>query len=235
VETLILKEQILLPGGNKQFEHFLSKKIPASENAVVIGPGCEKIASKLLLSYNDATIIINDYDSLLQNKLFVNNKDKIKVKMMDYAHTDFKPETFDLIYAQASISIPNKKNIIKELRRILKKDGILCTGEVVSLKEPVPVFVKDIWELSGLEPLTSSEIQNYFTGKGFELISEEDLSFTLKDFYEKIRYIVSKAGKEDKEQNKKLFMRMKHEADAYLKLGGDKFIGFKSLIMRKVN
>jgi ubiquinone/menaquinone biosynthesis C-methylase UbiE len=234
VDKSIAKDQLLLPGGNKQFEHFLSKKFPAGENALVIGSGCEKFASELLLSYKNVAIIVNDYDSLLHSKLLVNDN-IFKVRMMDYSHTDFNSEFFDFVYAQASLSIPNKKNIVKELRRILKNDGILCTGEIISLKQPVPAFVKDIWEQGGLEPPASSEIQNYFTGKGFEIISEEDLSFTLRDFYEKIRYKVSKTGKEDKMLNKKLFTRMKHEANVYLKLGGDKYIGFKSLIMRKVN
>jgi ubiquinone/menaquinone biosynthesis C-methylase UbiE len=234
VDKPIAKDQLLLPGGNKQFEYFLSKKLPAGENALVIGPGCEKIAGELFPSYKNVSIIVNDYDSMLSSKMLVNS-DNIKVKLMDYSNTDFNPETFDLIYAQASLSIPDKKNIVKELKRILKKDGVLCTGEIISLKQPVPDFVKDIWEHSGLEPLASSEIQNYFSGKGFEIFSEEDFSFTLKDFYEKIRYKASKTDKEDKEQSKKLFTRMKHEADAYLKLGGDKYIGFKLLIMRKVN
>ena len=47
--------------------------------------------------------------------------------------------------------------------------------------------------------------------------------------------LCSKAGKDEKEENKKYFSRMKHESHAYLKLGGDKYIGFKSLIMRKLN
>lgn len=234
METLFSAEQILLPGGNKQFEHFLSKKFPAGENALIIGPGCEKIAGELLLSYKYVTIIVNDYNQLMQSKMMAGD-DNIKVKMMEYSHTDFNPETFDLIYAQTSLSVPDKNNIVKELRRILKKNGILCIGEIVSLKHPVPEFVKDIWNRGGLDPLASSETTKFFTGRGFELISEEDLSSTLKDLYEKIRYKVSKADKENKEQNKKLFTRMNHEANAYLKLGGDKYIGFYSLIMRKVN
>ena len=67
------------------------------------------------------------------------------------------------------------------------------------LKEPVAGFVKDIWERSGLEPIASSAIKKFYESKGFEVISEQDYSDTLKDFYEKIRLEVSKAGKEKKE------------------------------------
>ena len=65
--------------------------------------------------------------------------------------------------------------------------GLLSVGEIVSLKEPVAGFVKDIWERSGLEPVASSAIKKFYESKGFEVISEKDLSDTLNDFYEKIR------------------------------------------------
>ena len=161
--------------------------------------------------------------------------DSIKIKMMDYAHTDFEDKHFDLIYAQASISVPGRKNILKEMKRILSDEGLLSVSEIVSLKEPVAGFIKDIWERSGLEPFASSTIIKFYKSKGFEAISEEDLSDTLRDFYEKVRFSVSKTSKDEKEQDKKYFSQMKHESHAYLKLGGDKFIGFKSLIVRKAN
>jgi hypothetical protein len=99
----------------------------------------------------------------------------------------------------------------------------------------VAAFVKDVWERSGLDPLSLSRIKKYFEDKGFEIISEIDLSSTLKDFYEKLRYKVSKATKEEKQEYKKYFGAIKDESDVYLKLGGDKYIGFVSFIMRKAN
>jgi len=155
--------------------------------------------------------------------------------MMDYSHTDFDKEYFDLIYAQASISVTDRKAILKEIKRILNADGVFCTGEIVSLKEPVPAFVKDIWERSGLDPLPSSEIKKYFESKGFVIISEKDLSSTLEEFYEKIRFEISKVSKQEKEGNKKFYLGVKHESNVYLKLGGDKYIGFKSLFTRKAS
>jgi len=154
---------------------------------------------------------------------------------MDYSHTDFKENYFDLIYSQGSISVSERKNILKELKRILTDNGILSIGEIVSLKEPVAGFVKDIWQQSGLDPLPMATINQFYISKGFQIESEKDLSNSLKDYYEKIRYSFSQAGKDEKEQNKKIFSRMKHESNAYLKLGGDKYIGFKSLILRKSN
>ncbi|MCW8812375.1 MAG: class I SAM-dependent methyltransferase [Chlorobium sp.] len=201
----------------------------------MVGPGCESIAVRFLEHFGEVIIIVNDYDWLMQSKMKFKDEEKIKIKMMDYAHTDFAKDHFDLIYAQSSLSVRERKEIIKEIKRILKTDGVLCTGEIVSLKEPVPAFIKDIWERSGLEPLPSSDIINYFTGKGFTIINAQDLSHTLIDFYQNIRDSVTNTSKKEKEENKKFYSEIKHESDVFLKLGGDKYMGFTSLIMRKTN
>jgi ubiquinone/menaquinone biosynthesis C-methylase UbiE len=238
-KTTILEDQIIkkisirLPGGNKQLEHLFEQNIPQGIHALIIGPGCEFVAIQLGKYNPDINIIADDSDSVMQIRMNLKDEDRIKVKMMDYAKTDFEDGFFDLIYAQASISISNKKEIVKELKRILSVQGILCAGEIVSLKKPVPEFVKDIWERSGLEPIDSKEIINFYESKGFKCLSEKDLSAALKDYYEKIMLEISKVSKNEKEADKKYFSRMKHESNAYLKLGGDKYIGFKSMIFRK--
>lgn len=235
MEKLISRETILLPGGNKQAEHLFEKNLISGNNALIIGAGCESLALRLSEQFTEVQIIVNEYKSLMQSRDRLQNADKVKIKMMDYAHTDFNDNYFDLIYAQASISVPDRKNIIKEIKRTLKNDGTVCIGEIVSLKEPVPTFVRDIWERSGLDPLPLSGINEYYENRGISITSEINLTATLKDFFQKLRYEISKTSKDEKEANKKFYSAVKHEADAYLKLGGDKFIGFISFIMRKVN
>lgn len=234
-EELILTENILLPGGIEQFEHLLDHAELKGNRALIIGPNCEFAAVKLVDKFSEVHIISDEYNSVLQYKLKIKTQDKIKVKMMDYAHTDFADEYFNLIYAQGSVTIPERKNILKEIKRIIFPEGIVCIGEIVSLTHQVPQFVTDIWGQSNLEPISASTIKNFYEGKGFEVLSEKDLSYTLKDFYEKAKFAVAKTGKEELEQNKKYFSRIKHESNAYLRHGGDKYIGFKSLIIRKSN
>ena len=72
------------------------------------------MALRLSEQFTEVQIIVNEYKSLMQSRDRLQNADKIKIKMMDYAHTDFNDNYFDLIYAQASISVPDRKNIIKE-------------------------------------------------------------------------------------------------------------------------
>jgi ubiquinone/menaquinone biosynthesis C-methylase UbiE len=234
-DPITKKNNILLPGGIKQFEHLLEQNILQGIRALIIGPGCEPVAANLLKHFAEINIIADDHNSVMLIRMKLKDEERIKVKMMNYANTDFEDEYFDLIYAQASISLSNKKEIVKELKRILSVQGILCVGEIVSLKKPIPEFVKDIWERSGLDPIDSAEIRNFYESKSFRCLSEKDLSATLKDFYEKIMFEISKVSKDEKEADKKYFSRMKHESNAYLKLGGDKYIGFKSMIFRKSN
>jgi ubiquinone/menaquinone biosynthesis C-methylase UbiE len=223
------------PGGNSQLKHLLEHNIPKGSHALIIGTVSNSIVKKLLEYFTDINIIVDNSDSLLNTRMNQKENDSIKIRLMDYAHTDFEVKHFDLIYSQGTISVPERKNILKEVKRILSDGGLLSVGEIVSLKEPVGGFVRDIWERGGLEPIASTGLKQYYESRGFEIISEKDLSDTLSDFYEKIRFAVSKVGKNEKEQDKKYFSQMKHESHAYLKLGGDKFIGFKSLIMRKSN
>ena len=223
-----------LPGGINQLKHLLEQNFPGGKRALFIGSTTASTVIKLN-NYSEIFVISDNYDSLINLRINLKELDSIKIKMMDYSHTDFKDNDVDLIYAQGSISVYERKNILKEMKRILSVSGVLSVGEIVSIKEPVAGFVKDIWEQSGVEPIPSHSINKFYTDRGFEIVSEKDLSYTLKEYYEKVRYAVSKTGKDEKEQNKKLLSRMKHESNAYLKLGGDKYIGFKSLILRKSN
>jgi len=224
-----------LPGGKRQLKHLLGQNIQKGIRALIIGPSTNSIIKGLLEYFPEINIIADNYDSLMNIRMTLKEEYSIRIKMMDYAHTDFENEHFNLIFSQGSISVIERKNILKEIKRIIVNDGLFCVGEIVSLKEPVPAFVKDIWERNGMEPLVSSTITQFYESKGFKVISEKDLSTSLKDYYENIRLLVLKTDTDKKEAEKKYFSRLKHESNAFLKLGGDKYIGFKSLIMRKSN
>lgn len=224
-----------LPGGISQLEHLLEQNILNGKRALIIGSVTDSIVKQLFGYFSEINIITDNYDTLINIRMKMKENDSIKIKMMDFAHTDFVDEHFNLFYSQGSISVPVRKKIINEIKRITTDDGLFSVGEIVSLKEPVPAFVKDIWERNGLEPLSSSSIKQFYESKGFNIVSEKDLSDTLRNFYENVRNAVSKKGNDKKEQNKKYFSQLKHESNAYLKLGGDKYIGYKSLIMRKSN
>jgi len=234
------KKQICLPGLNKQFD-FLKKNLTVTpESVLVIGSGSETAAVLITNQYScKIDLIVQDYESLINSKMILSNDTNINISLMDYEVTDFAPESFNLIYAQASISLINRNKIIKELKRILKPGGHICIGEIVSLRKDIPLFVKDIFDAAGLLPLFVEDLEKYYAERSLNLISLQDFSNTLSEYYtqystqlKSTKYDLSDS---EKSYYKKLLNKISHESNAYLKLGGDKFIGFVSLFLQKGN
>jgi ubiquinone/menaquinone biosynthesis C-methylase UbiE len=231
---------IFLPGSVKQFNHLNGKIILKDKDILIIGSNSEKIAQMFLdAEANVVTIILDEYDSLLKARYLLTNKEKISVRLMDSNSTDFNDAVFDIVYAQASISGKMRNKIIKEIKRILKPEGILSVGEITSLKSSPPIFVNDIWESGNILPLSSDDVKKYYEKRKFEVVDTLDLSAHLKDFYLESKKLlfnnIDSLSENEKSYYKKLLKRMSHESNAYLKLGGKDYMGFTSIIARKVS
>ncbi len=229
--------RIFLPGIDKQVLHFLKTVEIQSKSVLIIGSGSEEIAEIFhLKEASEVYLITDDEDSLFQSRFVLSELKEINVRMMDYENTDFKAEKFDIVYIQGSTGTKRRNKIIKEIKKILKPGGYFCVGEIVSLALNPPQFVKDIWENNNLSPLYKDELKKYYLSKGFELIIEEDLSGTLKDFYSISKRVLEESSKEfagkESGRMRKLLKTYSHEANAFLKLGGDKFIGYEMLILK---
>ncbi|MEJ5261822.1 MAG: methyltransferase domain-containing protein [Ignavibacterium sp.] len=230
-------QQIFLPGGFKQFRILKSKYNLSEKDVLIIGSNSEKIAEKMIDSgAKSVTVIVSDYDSLINSRLNLRKGTNVSVKMMDFENTDFADNEFDLVYAQASVSLTNRNKIIKEIKRILKSDAVFCVGEITSLTENYPQFVKDIFESSGISPLPHNKCLEYYIERKFSLLYEEDLTSSLKSYYEsasgQLKHITEHLTDKEKSYYKKLLNKISHESNAYLKLGADKYIGFKMLILK---
>lgn len=232
-------EQIHLPGGDSQLRYALGNVEIKEKKVLVIGSGSEVIAKEFLQNGAGVVeLIVEDYDSLLNSKLVLDKIEAINPKMMDFEITDFSPDTFDIVYAQASISGSRKNKIIKEIKRILKNEGLLIVGEIVKLEKLVPQFVQDMFDDSDLEPLFVDEITNYYNQRNFEIRDIMDYSNSLKEYYstnlQKLSASVKELTDKEKSYYKKLLNQISHQSKAFLKQGADKFIGFYTIIA-KVN
>ena len=230
---------IFLPGGDRQFAHLKSNVNIAKSNVLIIGSNTNQLA-KIFVAEGAATvsIIVDDHDSLIQLRYLLQNDKNISLKLMGYTKTDFEDLSFNLVFAQASVSSKNRNKIIKEIRRILRPGGYLNAGEIVSLKDNTPVFIKNIWDAGNIDPLNIKDINNYYESRGFETVSVKDLSAQLQEYYilsKNLLDMTSSLSNEEKSYHKKMLKRISHESNAYLKLGGNKFIGFISVILRKAN
>lgn len=234
-----LTNKIFLPGIEKQISLFLNSVSTENKSVLIIGSGSEEIAK--IFYENKAVevyLIIDDEDSLVQSRFALSKIKEINVRLMEYDNTDFKADKFDIIYSQGSTGTKKRTRIIKEIKRILKPGGFFCIGEIVSLTGTPPKFVKDIWDKSNLASLHKKDLKEFYLSKGFDFISEKDLSGTLKDFYSMSKILLQESSKEFSNEEAKSFKKIlktySHEANAYLKLGGDKYIGYKMMVLRKV-
>ena len=229
---------ILLPGLDEQLS-FLRKNTAIQINqALVIGSGSEKIAKQLSRIYScEVDLIVENYESLLNSKIILGETEKIKPFLMNFEITDFDSSHFDLIYAQGSVSLTNRNKIIKEIKRILKPGGLLCVGEIVSLKKEIPSFIKNIFDSSNLLPLFVDDLEKYYAARKFKVVSQQNLSETFREYYLQsaalLKGIENALTDQEKSYYKKLLNKVSHESNVYLKLGGNKHIGFISLLLEK--
>jgi len=231
---------IFLPGGFKQFRILKTKYILSDKNVLIIGSGSEKIAEKMLeAGAASVKVIVNDSDSLINSRLNLGKESSVIIKMMDFDNTDFNADEFDLVYAQASISLTHRNKIVKEIKRILKTDGSLCVGEITVLTKEYPPFVRNIFDTSDILPLLNEACAAYYSERKFSVLFEEDMSSSLQNFYENTAVTLDESIEHltdgEKSYYKKLLNKISHESNAYLKLGADKYIGFKMLILKKTN
>lgn len=229
---------ILLPGFEKQTKLFLDKYNIENSSVLVIGEGSENIALKFS-SFAGAKVelIVEDFESMINSKgLLAGNA--VEVKMMEYEITDYENEVFDFVFAQASISGNNRNKIIKEIKRILKPGGVLAVGEIVKTENELPVFIQNILEESDMAPLLGSAISNYYAERKFEIVELKEFPEAMKEYYKAVKEEFSAARKDlnDAEEQyfKKLLKKISHETNSFIKHGGDKYLSFEILLLKKI-
>lgn len=234
-----IKNEIFIPGGHRQYELLSQNYEPNNKTILIIGSGSEEIAAFFAKEAEESKIylIVDDNDSLLNSRIKLSEYKHVSVRMMDYQNTDFKDAFFDLVYSQCSISSIYRNKIVKEIKRILKPEGIFCAGEIVSLTKEIPQFIKDVWDRSELAPLFIEELESYYLNYGFKIIKDKDLSYSLNNFYTVCEFLsLSRSAKLTDDElrfYKKIINKISHEANVYLKQGGDKHIGFYAALLQK--
>ncbi len=232
-------KQIHLPGSDNQLRFTIGNVGIKDKSVLVIGSGSEETAKVFFdEGASRVELIVQDYESLMNSNMLLEDFENIRTKMMDFEITDFDDNSFDIVYAQASISTDRKNRIFKEIKRVLKDGGILSVGEIVKLEEFVPQFVQDIFDMSDLDPLYVGNLDKFYNDRNFEILQKQDYSKTLKEYYslnlQKLNQSEDNLSENEKSYYKKLINQLNHQSKVYLRQGGDQFIGFYSL-MAKVN
>ncbi len=232
-EQQIPPAKIILPGLDEQLNYFVKNYSLEGTKGLLMGPGLHHASITLRELGADTETIINDDALLIEERLNI----KSSVKFMDYYTTDFLENSFDFIYAQASVSTVHHTKILKELFRILKQGGMLCVGEIVKRDFPTPRSVKDIWNLSNITPFLLAELPPLYASIGYEIFQTIDLTDTMEDLY-KMQATVLKSEKERLSDDDRYLMRrniksLQHEANMYLRGGAQKHTLYHLFLLKK--
>lgn len=229
---------ILLPGLENQLSFLKNRLNLAGTKVLIMGPGTAEIAKRMLKDANEVEIIVEEYESMLSLNMQLDDKVQIPVKIMDFERTDYNNNSFDIVFAQASVSDIRRNKIVKEVKRLTKPDGYFCVGEIVKFEENTPNFINDLFDYSKLFPLVDGELEEYYKFRKWEIVDSIDLSKTLTRFYNEnlalLKENLKKLSPQEKSYYKKILNQISHESNVYLKLGGDKFFGFRSLILKNI-
>ncbi|MFC2139373.1 class I SAM-dependent methyltransferase [Bacteroidota bacterium] len=233
-----MENKIYLPGSRAQLELLFQNLDVSGLSALVMGSSSEEIAKAIAKQTGaNVELIVEDLESMMNSKLLLEDSENINVRIMEFDVTDFEDNTFDLVYAQASVSSSKRNQIVKEIKRILKDDSCFCVGEIVKLKNDVPPFIQNVFDESDLNPILIDELNNYYTQRKFSIVYEVDLSDKLREYYmrsiKKLNMTREELEENEKSYYKKLLNKISHESNVYLKQGGDKVIGLKMLLLKK--
>lgn len=229
---------VLLPGREDQLNFLLRNMPVAGKKVLLIGSGAEKIAMKLAEENCESILILTDNEELLVNtRMIVTGQEKIKVKYSSFAGIDSPDGSFDIVYAQGTISNMDRKKILKEVYRVLGHEGFFVVGEMTSLKGDIPAFLRSVFAANGMEIVSAESLEMFYKGEGFKLKSMKVLDNSLKEYYKDIERVfnrkLSNMTKQEQQENKELITKTKHEINVFLKLGGLKYIGFSAFILLK--
>ncbi len=232
-----MEKTILLPGLSEQLRLLVKSVSTKNKKILVMGSHSEFIAEQLLSASEDVTVIVEDEYSLLESRFRIGRPDLTQFRLMSFSKTDFPDSTFDIVFAQASITNSDRNKIFKEIKRILKPAGKFSLGEIVSLNFILPKFVNDILSRSNLVPIYFSNLISDYTSKGFKILLQQECNAKLKEYYETIKKILlmdpKLKGEIISRYDRKLYDKISHELNAYLKLGMEKHIGFYISILEK--
>ncbi len=229
---------LLVPGSWKQFDYLKSLNLNFSK-ILVVGSSLENVSIELKKIYSsEVETIVDNFDSLISANLIL-RKENLQAKLMDFSATDYQKEEFDLIFAQASISNNDRKKILKEFKRILKPDGILCIGEIVTIEEKIPTMLLDFLETSNLSTLTKLQVEKIYKELKLEIIDSKSVVNAFSDYFAatKLQFDSTKKSLNDDEKKyyKKIITRIKHESNIFTKFRGERFLDFEMYILKVKN
>lgn len=151
------------------------------------------LANKYQCKTSGITLSEKQYETALINLKNSKLESLVDFSLQDYTNTNFKDETFDLIFCCESItSAPDKIAFSKEAQRILKPGGKIVIADYFRTKNPNNLktdFMEKwrlTWSMAKIE--TFEEYMPKFLSQGFKLINDKDFTNEIKPTAKRMYY-----------------------------------------------
>lgn len=116
-------------------------------------------------------------DELRMKSRQLNLGDRIQAQVGDMSALDFQPNSFDLIWSEASAYSIGFVNALVYWHQFLKPEGYLAVSELVWLKDNPPEAIQAFWADEYPDMQSVEKVQLLFAQNGYEIVEQ----FTLPD------------------------------------------------------
>lgn len=158
---------------------------------------------------------------------------RLRAQVMSPLTLGFEDATFDMVIMEGVLSSYPARKALAEALRVLKPGGSIGIADCAWLATPVPTFARDVWESTRRRVPALDEIPALLQDADMTQQILKDESRVLAPFYRQfsgdVRQIAGSAFK-DMKHLKSQVKQYKHEIDVYLKLGGDRYMGYFSAL-----
>lgn len=115
----------------KKESALLEEMIGDYRNKTILEVGCATGIHSRLFSRKDNKITGVDLSKEMITVAKQYEKENLKFHVMDALHLDFEDNTFDIVFSATMIEfVKDRSNLLKELKRVLKEDGVIVIGTI---------------------------------------------------------------------------------------------------------
>tara|TARA_Y100001960_G_C14609559_1_gene795021 strand:+ start:213 stop:998 length:786 start_codon:yes stop_codon:yes gene_type:complete len=164
---LIWGEGFLSPGGAKEVDLVLNKKLIKGLKVLDIGCGCGGAAFHLINNHEASHVTGVDVekeviDRANELKLKLNDQSKVTFEVIDPGPLKFEDNTFNVVFSKDTfLHIKDKERLALDLYRILKPGGFLCVSDWMRIDDnPPSKNMEEYIELEGLS-MEMCSLQRY--------------------------------------------------------------------------
>ncbi|MBR9978924.1 MAG: methyltransferase domain-containing protein [Bacteroidetes bacterium] len=230
------------PGLTRTVLAELPEEVRRDEQASLLLMGCRQGENALALAEVFPGRIIGieeDSEPIFYGKMAVSERglaSRVSLQFMSPVSTNFRAGQFRIIILEGMLSGYTPGRVLREALRLLDDRGFLLLSDSCWLADDVPTYVRDVWESPDHKILTPPQLRQLLEERGMEILHFEDRSRVLDSFYRQFEDTVrdiAHGGFEGMKHRKSLIKHYKHEIDVYRKHGGDRYMGYFSMVARK--